>query len=148
MKVLVATSRTQGARYNDFDYCVEGELVWFEPSCDHGDTDSADLCGWCRSFSGLSSHRATTTARVAELDISPQDYLLALSASLDEQGWTGHLDAAHAEAKVVEIRDSLAGFADLYPVDTVMEVEMRTATTAYVAVRSCSEDTSQHRPDQ
>ena len=27
MKVLVATSETQGQRNNDFDYCVEGELV-------------------------------------------------------------------------------------------------------------------------
>ena len=28
MKVLVATAQTQGERANDFNYCIEGELVW------------------------------------------------------------------------------------------------------------------------
>jgi len=59
MRVIVATNRTQGDKPGDYCWTVEGELVrlpWME--CD------SPGCGCNRGFAGLSSHRATTTARV------------------------------------------------------------------------------------
>lgn len=34
MKIFVATRLTQGARANDYNYCVPGELVWIQEPCD------------------------------------------------------------------------------------------------------------------
>ncbi|MBB5857250.1 hypothetical protein ACFQ05_30580 [Amycolatopsis umgeniensis] len=92
MKLLVATSKTQGARENDFTHCVEGELLWIAPCCDD------DECGCSRSFAGLNSHRGTTTALVADLpDFTYSDYTEALRSSLAAQGWPA--DAADETAK-------------------------------------------------
>ncbi|MGH3592456.1 MAG: DUF7715 family protein, partial [Pseudonocardiaceae bacterium] len=33
MKVLVATARTQGVRVNDYNWCIEGELVRIGEVC-------------------------------------------------------------------------------------------------------------------
>jgi len=73
MKVLVATTRTQGARPNDYHYCIEGELVRINEVCarDRGDPDGG--CGCGRGFGGLNSHQATTTARIAEVPLTLAD---------------------------------------------------------------------------
>lgn len=87
MKILVLTSKTQGARATDFNFCVEGELAWIAPPCD---TDALRLpgsCGCGRSFAGLASHRAGTTALVAELPMTREEYISAIAASLAAQGW-------------------------------------------------------------
>lgn len=62
MKVLVATTMRQGEVENDFCNTIEGELVRLPfIECDDG-----DQCGCTRSFTGLTSHRATTTAVVVD----------------------------------------------------------------------------------
>ena len=66
MKVLVATSQTQGQRENDFNFCVEGELVTVGLVCATDRYDPDGGCGCGRAFAGLNSHRATTTAKVKE----------------------------------------------------------------------------------
>ena len=94
MKVLTATSRTQGQRGNDFHWCIEGELVHFGMVCatDHADPDGG--CGCGRAFAGLNSHRATTTAMIREIEsFTRDDYIEAVRSSLDQQGW----DPATAE---------------------------------------------------
>lgn len=87
MKVLVATVRTQGARGNDYHWCIEGELVRVGEACARDRADPDGGCGCGRGFAGLNSRRATTTARVAELPLERDEYYEAIRSSLEQQGW-------------------------------------------------------------
>lgn len=87
MKVLVATALGQGMRGNDYNWCIEGELVRVGLVCATDQRNPDGGCGCGRGFGGLSSHKATTTARVAELSLTPAEYATAIRASLLEQGW-------------------------------------------------------------
>ena len=87
MKVLVATSDTQGLRGNDFSYCIEGELVTVGLVCAADEEDPDGGCGCGRAFAGLNSHKATTTAKVKDVELSEEDYGEALRSSLAQQGW-------------------------------------------------------------
>lgn len=115
MRVLVATACTQGDRANDYNFCIEGELVRINEVCarDRGDPDGG--CGCGRGFGGLNSHRATTTARVAEVPLSLEEYALAVESSLQQQGWNPCPDCAMAEA--VDLAALVLG----WPVDSVVE---------------------------
>jgi hypothetical protein len=84
MNVLVATADSQGAAADDFCWTIEGELVWFPPSCD----DTSDECGCRRSFGGLASHRATTTAKIVHRDdLSFVEFARAILDSVVAQGY-------------------------------------------------------------
>ncbi|GAA4229729.1 hypothetical protein GCM10022254_22830 [Actinomadura meridiana] len=101
MKLLTATNSTQGFRDNDFDWCVEGELVHIGMVCalDRDDPDGG--CGCGRSFAGLNSHRATTTAMVREIPgFGEDDYVLAIRSSLEQQG----CDPSFAEHEAALLR--------------------------------------------
>ncbi|RSN34735.1 hypothetical protein DL990_11860 [Amycolatopsis sp. WAC 01416] len=114
MKLLVATSKTQGARENDFDHCVEGELVWIAPCCDDGEDSADSECGCGRSFDGLNSHLGTTTALVAELPgFTYSDYAEAIRSSLAAQGWPP--EAAD------DVATGLLAFTSGWEVGTVLE---------------------------
>lgn len=89
MKVLVATSATQGTRPTDFNYCVDGELVWLSEPCYRDAHRLPNPCGCGRAFAGLASHRATTTAVVADLPLSYTEYEEALRTGLVDAGWPG-----------------------------------------------------------
>lgn len=65
MKILVATSKTQGQRENDFFFATEGEMVIEAFVCDSDQGNPDGSCGCSRSFVGLKSGRGTTTAMVA-----------------------------------------------------------------------------------
>jgi hypothetical protein len=65
MKILVATSKTQGQRKNDFFFATKGEMVIEAFTCDTDQGDPDGSCGCSRSFVGLKSGKGTTTARVA-----------------------------------------------------------------------------------
>jgi hypothetical protein len=113
VKVLTATSATQGYRNNDFTYCVEGELVHIDPPCAEDRANPDGPCGCGRSFSGLNSHLATTTAMIREVDFGPEDYLEALRSSLEQQGW--EWSAAVHEAAALHC------LAQHWPVGTIVE---------------------------
>jgi len=113
MKVLVATSETQGQRPNDFDYCVEGELVTVGVVCATDRRDPDGGCGCGRAFAGLNSHRATTTAKVKEVELSEDDYVEALRSSLAQQGWP--------TSEVAELAGWLAELVSEWPVGTIVE---------------------------
>jgi hypothetical protein len=87
MKVLTATAAGQGKRNNDFDWTVEGELVWLGDVCATDRRDPDGGCGCGRAFSGLSSHRATTTAQVRDLPLSRDDIMTALVAYYESAGY-------------------------------------------------------------
>ncbi|HKS49951.1 MAG TPA: hypothetical protein VJT49_33555 [Amycolatopsis sp.] len=114
MNILVATARTQGARANDYHFCTEGELVWIGLMCRRGQDDPDGSCGCGRGFGGLNSHKATTTAMVADLPgFTRADYVLAIRSSLADQGWPPSV----AE----EIADDQLGLARQWPPGTVIE---------------------------
>lgn len=87
MKILVATGHMQGASPDDYHYCVEGELVWIQEPCDRDLRDPDGPCGCGRGFAGAASHRATTTAMVAESEMTRRDVILAFETSLGDGGW-------------------------------------------------------------
>lgn len=86
MRVLVATSRGQGGRANDFSFCEEGEPVHRGSLCTNAAAD--DECGCARSLVGCRTLKSTTTARVVDF---PGYGLAALAAdirgSLERGGW-------------------------------------------------------------
>ena len=113
MKAMVATAQTQGARSTDFNHCVEGELVWIGLVCAADRRDPDGGCGCGRSFAGMNSHRATTTARIAEIGLDFAHYAEALRSSLKAQGWPTR--------EAIAMAGELADIADDFPVGAVLE---------------------------
>jgi hypothetical protein len=96
VKLLTATTQTQGQRASDFTWCVEGEVV--TPAgviCDRDRTEGPDGgcgcgcgCGCGRSFGGLNSHKATTTAIVRDVDgYTFEDLTEAVRSYRQQAGW-------------------------------------------------------------
>ncbi|MFF3912670.1 hypothetical protein ACFYZB_04165 [Streptomyces sp. NPDC001852] len=93
MKLLTATSRTQGQRDSDFNWCIEGELVIVvDVVCERDREDPDGGCGCGRSFAGLNSSKATTTALVKEIDFSREDAAEAIRSALEQSGWLAYFD--------------------------------------------------------
>jgi len=113
MKILVATAQTQGDRPNDFDFCVEGELVWIGMVCAADRRDPDGGCGCGRSFAGMNSHRATTTALVADAGMDFAHYAEALRSSLKAQG--------RPTREAIAMAGELADIADDFPIGAVLE---------------------------
>jgi hypothetical protein len=86
MKLLTATSQTQGTRPGDFCSAVEGELVVLGWVCGCGRGGPDGACGCGRAFTGTNSLRATTTAMVRDLELSVADVRLAVEAHLVAAG--------------------------------------------------------------
>ncbi|HMJ79336.1 MAG TPA: hypothetical protein VK507_25350 [Iamia sp.] len=104
MRVLTATSTTQGDRPDDCCWTHEGELVslpLLECSCPD--------CGCDRSFTGLDSHRATTTCAVTEAPLDPAALRRAVVRSLAAGGWLVDLDAPPGDGP-----DVVEALADLH----------------------------------
>ena len=114
MRILVATAQMQGQRDNDFNWCDEGELVAFDGfDCDGGSVD--DNCGCRRAMGGLRTYRATTTIRVAESDLTKNEYISHIIDAKNKQGWKGDIDRWMPQI------DVLLSIAKGYPVDTILE---------------------------
>jgi hypothetical protein len=63
----------------------------------------------------LNSHRATTTAVVAEIPLTREEYVEAIRSSLQQQGWDPCACCSEQEA------DDLAALAADWPVGAVVE---------------------------
>ena len=116
MKLLTATTQGQGGRANDFTWTYEGELVWPGVICGRDRANPDGGCGCGRSFSGLNSHRATTTALVRDLPLSVADVRAAFAGYLEDAGYQSPGPAALAE-RVDELLDAV----DAFPVGAVVE---------------------------
>ena len=107
MRLVVATTRDQGRRENDFNFCVDGELVMLGMVCARDQADPDGGCGCGRAFTGLSSHKATTTAQVRDVDLTQADLMLAVQSHLEQSGWTamgvGDDSAREFVAEMVEL---------------------------------------------
>lgn len=118
MRILVATSRTQGQRASDYHWAPDGEpvaLYGFE--CGGGSID--DKCGCRRGWSGLGSTRVTTTAEVIESDMSDPDFRSLVMRTLIDAGWAD--DDPDGRAQADEVADEALRFAQSFPVGTVVE---------------------------
>ena len=116
MKVLTATGVSQGSRDGDFDWTVEGELVWIGMVCARDRQDPDGGCGCGRAFSGLSSHRATTTAQVRDLALSRGDVITALGGYYESAGY-GAVEPAELDQEV----DEMLRVVSAWDVGTVIE---------------------------
>ena len=128
MKVLVATSETQGARPSDYTDCIDGELVWMLDPCPESKRRPYGPCGCGRSFQGMNSHGETTTSVVREMPgLTAEDYAAALRASFDAQDWCSCCTSVGVDKHIAR----LSTLAARWPVGTVVErqltiVRMRT----------------------
>jgi len=111
VKVLTATSRTQGQRCNDFNWLTDGELVCLGMRCDGAKVD--DKCGCARSWTGMATRKAGTTAEVTESALTVEEYRAALTVSMD--GWMMTPDEINAMAA------ELLDVASHFPVGAVVE---------------------------
>lgn len=120
MKLLVATERTQGDMPGDYTFCIPGELLWITDVCDRDLRDPEGGCGCGRGFGGLTSHRATTTAEVADLGLSDADVRLAVTTSLTDQGWLPPQLASEHDEIVTEAIELVRALAEPLPEGTIV----------------------------
>ncbi|MDN4638702.1 hypothetical protein QCD70_00445 [Agreia sp. PsM10] len=120
MKILCATSLDNGARGDDYNWCFEGEIVTFGFICDRDRRDPDNGCGCSRGFSGLASHRATTTALVRDTALSEDDVRLAVESSLSDGGWLRSLSPREADRMIDETVDVMLDVAEYYNEGTII----------------------------
>ena len=114
MRVLTATSTTQGDRPDDCCWTTEGELVslpLLECACPD--------CGCDRCFAGLDSHRATTTCVVSDVPLDPADLRRAVTRSLADGGWLVDLPVVDREL-VDDVITRILEVAGSFPAGTVL----------------------------
>jgi hypothetical protein len=118
MKLLVATSQTQGRRRTDFCWATEGEIVTYGSECPDEAVDGP--CGCRRALCGLGTRKATTTFAVVERpDLRPKDLARLLAQSLVEGGWSPSVEQAREAASGDALR--LAEVALRHACGTVLE---------------------------
>ena len=123
MKILTATSQTQGHRASDYNFCIDGELVTHATEiCDRDLAEGPDGgCGCGRGFAGLNSTKFTTTAVVRDADgYTFEDLTVAVRSNRDHAGW-GEGDEDDRAAQAVAAAEALAELAAGYPEGTVLE---------------------------
>ena len=133
MRVLVATRQTNGLAEGDCDFCIEGELVYMQEPCGSDLCDPNGPCGCGRGFSGMNSHRATTTALVIDAPFGEGDVRQALRSSLEAGAWIDpriHADEL-AEVMVGEALDDMRVVAGRFPVGSV--VRRRLSSTPFTS---------------
>jgi hypothetical protein len=117
MRVLVATTETQGQQPGDYAWAVDGELVTAVVS----ECCSPDTCGCARGFSGLASSFATTTAVIVDRPEIDDDTLWEVIAdSLERDGWAEHLSVDEFDELVDEHLTVIDLICASFPVGTVV----------------------------
>ena len=113
MKILVATTKTQGTRKNDFCFVPEGEPLTFGFECDHEAIDGN--CGCRRALVGIACLKATTTMAVAETATDRAAFIAALVVSSKTSGFNFGAD------QVAPVADEVLRIAGRFPAGTVLE---------------------------
>ena len=113
MKLIVATKEKQGVRENDFHHTNEGEIVYFGFECDCETVDGP--CGCKRSLVGIDSHKASTTFKVVEKNITETELNKMLKDSLAKAGWDVKDSAVESDARM------LIRLAKRFLIGTVLE---------------------------
>jgi hypothetical protein len=115
MRVLVATSETQGERDGDYCWTVEGEMVRLP-----GLTCADPGCGCNKGWAGLSSSRATTTCKVVERDLDASELLATFTDAFAREGW---LVAGEDTDWITDFAWEHRKVAEAFPVDTVLGID-------------------------
>jgi hypothetical protein len=121
MKVLVATTATQGTRPSDGCAAADGELVR-PPTVEHpGEPVDDHTCGCRRQLVGLDSGQPTTTVQVVQRpDLTPDQLRKAVLASLDRAG-AARPGECDSETWAAAVADELLEWAAPFQVGTVLE---------------------------
>jgi len=119
MKLLTATSETQGQRPNDFMWCAEGEIVKFGTECDGEEVDGS--CGCRRSMAGVKSNRATTTMKVVQVEMTKEELVNALRENYKSAGWYDLMDPAVAEDNILKEAEDLILLSESFPEGAIIE---------------------------
>ena len=114
MLFLVGTKETQGKRKNDFSWTTDGEPVMFGSECDGEKVDGK--CGCKRAMSGVTSAKATTTMKVADVS---EDVIRAGMVNHLVKNWS--FDEAEATEFVNEDIKELHRIAEYFGEGTVLE---------------------------
>lgn len=105
MRLLTATSQAQGELPGDFCFTVEGELVLANDLvCARDREDPDGGCGCGRAFVGLGSRKATTTALVREVDISPVELRTAVEEFQRTRGLGPEVIGAEDFAELIDAK--------------------------------------------
>ena len=118
MNVLVATREMQGKRKNDFCHVPEGEIVRFQFECDGEAVDGR--CGCRRSMAGTLTSRSTTTMKVVDMDLTPEQFQSRIESSLRRDGWISD-EMPDWKAWIREEAMELLAMAAAFPAGEVVE---------------------------
>lgn len=92
LKIIVATSETQGQRPGDFNFVPDGEIVMISDcDCLHAG------CDCVRSMVGIKNGKGTTTMRVVESDMTLEEYRCLIGEANQDYGELGIDDAIFNE---------------------------------------------------
>jgi hypothetical protein len=119
MKILVATSKGQGKRKNDFNFCNEGEIVTFSFECDGEDIDGS--CGCRRSLSGTTTRKSTTTMKVIKSSMTKEDVANTIYDSLEKGGWINMMSKEWGIKTASKDTEELLKIASTFKVGDVVE---------------------------
>ena len=122
MRILAATSRTNGDVAGDYHHCVEGELVYMQDPCAGDRRDPDRSMRVRRGFAGTNSHRATSTAVVVPSTLTLDEVDEAVRSSLEAGGWLdpSFCTPALARGMVRELVDDMQRVAHHFDVGTVV----------------------------
>ena len=124
MRLAVATAQRQ-VQDNDFNWCIDGELVLLGEVCGRDLREPDGGCGCGRSFSGLNSQRATTTAEIRNVDISLDDLTIAVQSYLQQAGWS----ALGADDDLQDFVDQMVELGEAFEVGTLLERRLEIVRT-------------------
>lgn len=124
MKILTATTLTQGDTASDFDWCHDGEIVIVPVFvCDTDRLYPERGCGCGRSWTGVLSRRGTTTALVGESDLSVAVYT-ALVGDYLRGAWSTMLDDDDA----TELANRTLAIAERFEDGAVVQIRLDDVT--------------------
>ncbi|UUV32129.1 hypothetical protein NQK81_01390 [Amycolatopsis roodepoortensis] len=113
MRLLVATTATQGHRSSDFNVVFRTEPVLLAPICGRDGDDPDGACGCARAFISIRSGRPVTTAAVTDRDITPGEYRTLLRFGYRTSGAWGDLTGQDidglAERTATELEHLISG---------------------------------------
>jgi hypothetical protein len=111
MKIIVATSETQGQRPGDFNFVPEGEVVIVSDcDCLHPG------CDCIRSMVGIHCGKGTTTMKVVESDLTREEYRRLIRGAKQ-----GYADLGVDESIFDEQADALLALAAEFTPGAVIE---------------------------
>lgn len=113
MHVLAAPA-AEDPRPDGFNHAVAGEMLYRSMVCETGREGN---CGCERSWTGVSSGKATTLAEVIDRDMTERTYVRLLAAHLMDQ-WQTPLVDAEQEAK------TLADLAADFPPGALLTIQL------------------------